>query len=212
MKPPRSATAGNWFAPVLAAVVHAAVAAALLLPSRSEPKDATVAEVVFEVVALPPAAAAPVSSPTERPAAKPAQKPLAAATPAPPASSVAAEMSAPAAAAPDSSSPSPPEAPPASSVARAEPDDEARPLDNPRPAYPRAARQRGMQGVVVLAVEVDSQGRPVAVAVKQSSGFGLLDEAAMTSVKGWRFAPARRGNDAVQAMVDVPIRFSLSEG
>jgi protein TonB len=37
-----------------------------------------------------------------------------------------------------------------------------------------------------------------------------LDEAALVTVKKWRFVPARRGGEAVSAWVVVPIAFSLT--
>lgn len=83
-------------------------------------------------------------------------------------------------------------------------------LRNPKPRYPRAARMRGMEGVVLLSVQVASDGSAGAVAVKASSGFTLLDEAAVEAVRAWRFVPATRGGRPEAAAVDVPIRFSLA--
>ena len=92
------------------------------------------------------------------------------------------------------------------------PSSDAAYLSNPRPTYPLAARRRGMQGVVVLGVVVAADGRPQTVLVKRSSGFAVLDEAALQAVRGWRFAPGTRGGRAIDAGVDVPVRFSLGEG
>ncbi|HNH24426.1 MAG TPA: energy transducer TonB, partial [Accumulibacter sp.] len=36
-----------------------------------------------------------------------------------------------------------------------------------------------------------------------------LDDAARAAVEHWRFVPARRGNDAVESSVLVPIQFDL---
>ena len=71
------------------------------------------------------------------------------------------------------------------------------------PAYPMAARRRGLEGSVVLRVTFDAQGRPEAVAVKAGSGSGMLDDAAREAVLRWRF----RGGTA--GAVDVPITFRL---
>ncbi|MBL4613453.1 MAG: energy transducer TonB [Magnetovibrio sp.] len=84
-------------------------------------------------------------------------------------------------------------------------------LKNPKPHYPRIALRRGMQGLVLLSVEVSAKGQPVAVLVKKSSGYVLLDKAAKKAVRIWRFAPATRGGLPVSARVDVPIRFSLND-
>lgn len=80
---------------------------------------------------------------------------------------------------------------------------------NPKPAYPRIARNRGWQGKVLLKVQVSAGGTSQSVAVHKSSGHELLDEAAIEAVKKWRFIPARRGNTPVASSVIVPILFSL---
>jgi len=84
-------------------------------------------------------------------------------------------------------------------------------LRNPKPAYPGLAQRRGMQGVVLLLVEVSAKGYPTTVKVKKTSGFMLLDKAALKAVRSWRFAPAKRGSLPVAASVEVPIRFTLND-
>ncbi|MBL8458292.1 MAG: energy transducer TonB [Zoogloea sp.] len=82
-------------------------------------------------------------------------------------------------------------------------------LHNPKPAYPLLARRRGLEGVVRLDVRVSAEGIPIAVKVRESSGHESLDEAALTAVWHWRFSPARRGGEAVEGAVVVPVRFNL---
>ena len=84
-------------------------------------------------------------------------------------------------------------------------------LNNPKPNYPAFARRRGLQGVVVLAVEVDSSGLPLAVSVKRGSGYKILDRSALLTVQQWRFIPAQRGGTPVRATVNIPIRFQLMD-
>ena len=88
---------------------------------------------------------------------------------------------------------------------------EATPLyaDNPPPTYPRSARRRGHQGTVVLAVHVTPGGRVDDLSVKSSSGYKVLDKAALTAVRTWRFESGRRGDRPVAMWVEVPIRFEL---
>lgn len=83
-------------------------------------------------------------------------------------------------------------------------------LHNPRPAYPRQARQQRMQGRVLLAVRVSAEGLALSVTLKSSSGFDLLDQAAAEAVRNWRFVPALRGGSPVEGLVEVPIRFVLA--
>lgn len=82
-------------------------------------------------------------------------------------------------------------------------------LNNPRPAYPPMARKLGMEGVVLLRVDVSAKGTPDKIVIAHSSGASLLDEAAVKAVQGWTFVPARRGEAPIPHPVEVPIRFQL---
>lgn len=96
-------------------------------------------------------------------------------------------------------------------VSDTEPDYKAGYLSNPRPAYPMVARRMGWQGRVILNVEVLAEGASGTVVVFHSSGHEVLDNAAMNTVKGWRFTPARHGGRAVTQWFKVPIVFSLED-
>ena len=82
-------------------------------------------------------------------------------------------------------------------------------LHNPPPAYPSVAQQRGWQGTVLLRVHVLANGRPDHVGLASSSGHASLDDAALEAVTCWRFAPAHRGDQAIDGWVQVPIDFKL---
>lgn len=81
---------------------------------------------------------------------------------------------------------------------------------NPLPRYPLAARRRGLEGRVLLRVEVDASGRPTAVAVLHGSGHGILDRTAARAVRDWRFQPASWAGRPVAGAVEVPILFRLT--
>ena len=83
--------------------------------------------------------------------------------------------------------------------------------ENPPPQYPRVARRRGYQGTVVLEVLVNREGRVGDLRVFQSSGYSILDKAAIRSVKGWLFEPGRRGEEKIEMWVKLPIRFQIKE-
>lgn len=83
-------------------------------------------------------------------------------------------------------------------------------LDNPPPRYPPISRRLGEEGKVLLRVQVDQAGQPIAVVLHQGSGFSRLDQSAAEAVRGWRFVPARRGQQAVTEWVVVPVIFSLT--
>ena len=84
--------------------------------------------------------------------------------------------------------------------------------ENRPPVYPGTARQRGYEGDVLIAAEIRADGRIGTVRVKRSSGYASLDDSALEAVRAWRFEPARRMGAAVDAWVEIPIRFKLSPG
>lgn len=79
----------------------------------------------------------------------------------------------------------------------------------PLPAYPATAREQGVEGVVLLEVQVFGSGRVGEVRLKASSGSPRLDAAALEAVKAWTFVPARRGPRAVDSWVEVPVKFAI---
>ena len=82
----------------------------------------------------------------------------------------------------------------------------------PPPTYPIQSLRNHEQGTVLLRVEVDTRGQPVAVSVERSSGSRNLDQAARQQVlKHWRFEPAQRDGVAVPAIGMVPVQFSLPD-
>lgn len=118
--------------------------------------------------------------------------------------------------APDPGPPAPiavdaPPAPPAPAPAAAEtaPVFDAHYLDNPAPVYPRLSRRNGQQGRVILRVLVNPKGAADDVQVRTSSGHEALDEAARSTVRRWKFVPAKRAGEPVAAWVLIPISFRL---
>jgi TonB family protein len=87
--------------------------------------------------------------------------------------------------------------------------DRPRYADNPKPVYPKEARDKGYEGEVVLRVEVLINGRVGQIEIKKSSGYELLDHSALTAVKQWTFIPAKRGEVAIPLWVNIPVKFQL---
>ena len=79
----------------------------------------------------------------------------------------------------------------------------------PAPEYPRTAKTRRYEGTVVLKVLVNREGKVGDLRLLQSSGYRILDRAAMKSVKDWLFKPGKRGDKEVEMWIDVPVRFEL---
>jgi TonB family protein len=81
---------------------------------------------------------------------------------------------------------------------------------NPPPVYPEEARAQHQEGTVYLRVAVSADGRAENVELLLSSGFALLDEAALTAVRDWAFDPARNESGPVSSHITVPVRFTLN--
>jgi TonB family protein len=62
------------------------------------------------------------------------------------------------------------------------------------PRYPWVAWRRGFEGTVMIKLTIDVSGAVTAAEVAQSSGNELLDEAALTALREWRFEPAPPGS------------------
>jgi len=78
------------------------------------------------------------------------------------------------------------------------------------PEYPALAIRRGYEGTALLRVRVLEDGRVEVVEIKESSGYRILDEAAMKAVRPWRFTPALMAGKPVASWVLVPIAFKLT--
>jgi len=79
----------------------------------------------------------------------------------------------------------------------------------PQPTYPRIARKKGLEGTATIEVMFNELGEQLALRLVKSSGFSLLDQAALDAVETWQFeAPAPRL--ASHYKVRVPIRFALN--
>ena len=61
----------------------------------------------------------------------------------------------------------------------------------------------------MLEVLVNRKGKVGNLRVCESSGYGMLDRAAMEAVEDWLFEPGKRGDETVDMWVKVPIRFQL---
>ncbi len=84
-------------------------------------------------------------------------------------------------------------------------------MRNPRPPYPREAREKAWQGTTQLRVEVLADGTAGKVEVAKSSGQSVLDQASVDTVRRWKFSPARSGDIPIRSTVEIPIVFRLTE-
>jgi TonB family protein len=71
----------------------------------------------------------------------------------------------------------------------------------PHPEYPLAARKRHWTGAGVFACSIRSDGTVASVDVLRSTGHKMLDQAAITAFRQWRFHPGD------MKLVKIPIDF-----
>jgi protein TonB len=83
-----------------------------------------------------------------------------------------------------------------------------RAIYSPEPDYSEEARKAKYQGIVILQVIVDADGRSRDIRVARSAGMGL-DEKAIEAVRQWRFAPGTKDDRAVAVIVNVEVNFRL---
>jgi protein TonB len=76
------------------------------------------------------------------------------------------------------------------------------------PTYPAVAISGRVEGVVVLEVVVDGEGRVEDVRILRS--IPLLDMAAVDAVRQWRYAPLVLNGQPARFVVTVTVSFNLS--
>lgn len=74
--------------------------------------------------------------------------------------------------------------------------------------YPDAAREEGLEGTVLLRVELDEAGAVVSVEVAEPVGHGF-DEAALAAVQAMRFSPAATETGPVPVIFEFAYGFTL---
>ena len=76
------------------------------------------------------------------------------------------------------------------------------------PAYPDAARKRGIEGWVELAFTVQTNGSVDQVEVRNASPADVFDDAAIRAVRQWRFEPVERNGERIEQRAMVRLKFS----
>ncbi|PKH56750.1 energy transducer TonB [Shewanella sp. Choline-02u-19] len=78
-----------------------------------------------------------------------------------------------------------------------------------QPHYPKKARQRGFQGTATIEVMFNQVGEQMSLTLVDSSGYRLLDKAALNAVEKWQFS-APSPQTAYAYTVRVPVKFELN--
>jgi TonB family protein len=76
------------------------------------------------------------------------------------------------------------------------------------PAYPDAARKRGIEGWVELAFTVQTNGTVDQVEVRNASPADVFDDAAVRAVRQWRFEPVEKNGERIEQRAMVRLKFS----
>ena len=77
------------------------------------------------------------------------------------------------------------------------------------PGYPQLAVRRGWSGTVVCCLTIDAQGEVIVATVERSSGYSVLDDTALHSVRTWRFKPGTKDGQPTQMDVLKSIEYRL---
>ena len=72
--------------------------------------------------------------------------------------------------------------------------------------YPYAARKKGIQGIVFILLKLDEQGYLIELRITQSSGYKILDKAAVSLIK--KVVPYEHGTGQ-PISIEIPIKYSL---
>ena len=83
----------------------------------------------------------------------------------------------------------------------------------PRVAYPQAAKAQGAHGIVKVRIGVSEVGTAKSLFLVQSSGYPILDEAALDSARAASCTPyhATLGGDETAGTALVTYRFDLTQ-
>ena len=111
----------------------------------------------------------------------------------------------------DAETAAPVSAQPSANMLRQGVSDDIRIKSEIRPYYPMGARLRGEEGAVTVRVWVNDSGRALRCEVACSSGYPLLDEAAVDAARRARYVSTRPGTWRAEVETTLTFRFRLEE-
>jgi protein TonB len=101
-----------------------------------------------------------------------------------------------------------PVAPPAPAAVQL-PSSDADYLQNPKLRYPPASERLGQKGQVIVRVLIGTDGLPQKSELHKSSGYPMLDRAALEYVMRCRYVPGKIGGVAQTMWYEAPVNFVL---
>lgn len=81
----------------------------------------------------------------------------------------------------------------------------------PHPTYPPESRQAGEEGLVLVSVQITSEGTCRSAQIAQTSGYARLDQASLRAACRGSFQPARMGGVALESFKKIAFRFRLED-
>lgn len=78
------------------------------------------------------------------------------------------------------------------------------------PEFPLLAAQARVSGMVIIEANVDKQGRVISAQVLR--GHPLLDDAALTAVRQWRYQPLLLNGIPMEFVLTLNVQFTLTQG
>lgn len=89
-------------------------------------------------------------------------------------------------------------------------------LIQPRPSYPQAAAEMGLTADIILDAEIDREGVPRELTVRELDDSVAFDEAgfheaAMNAVRTWRFIPALDNGVPVPVLMTCTVHFQVGK-
>lgn len=76
--------------------------------------------------------------------------------------------------------------------------------------YPERAKQRNLEGSVLVSVQVSDKGKVSQIEILESSPPGVFDEAVKEASKSWTFTPGKYQGLPISTWVNIPIPFKLN--
>jgi protein TonB len=83
------------------------------------------------------------------------------------------------------------------------------PLSQTYPIYPEKARLNGIEGSLVVKYTIDKRGRVREVVIIRPSRHPILDDAAVSAIRHWRFRPMLEDGQPIEVEHELTVFFQL---
>ncbi len=77
------------------------------------------------------------------------------------------------------------------------------------PVYPVMAQRAGIEGIVIIEVTIDGDGRPVDYRIQPPRSYRILEDSAVDAVMNARYSPGIRYGHTVSGSFRIKVRFEL---